>query len=112
MSGVGARAPEIPLNHGFELLESAGLNVELPFQIGTHLVLQIGTHLALQIGTHLALHMVDLSKGERALSDDTPGFVGICVIADDPGRDHKRGDEEAVRGGTACGDEPGLQSLQ
>ena len=96
MSGVGARALEISANHRLELLESAGLDVELPFQIGTH----------------LALHLVNLPKGEHTLTDDTPGFVGICVIADDLGSNHKRGDEEAVPGGTACGDEPGLQSLQ
>ena len=69
MSGVGSRALEISANHRLELLESAGLDVELSFQIGTH----------------LALHLVDLPKGDHALIDDTPGFVGICVVADDLG---------------------------
>ena len=77
-----AKALEISANHG--------LDDELLFQIGAHLV----------------LHLVDLPKGEHALTNDTPGFVGICVIADDLGSDREREDEEAVPGGTACGGEP------
>ena len=33
------------------------------------------TELPLQIRAHLTLHSADLLKGERALTDNTPGFV-------------------------------------
>ena len=96
MSWVGTRTLEIPPNHGLEFLECAGLDVELP----------------LEVGTHLALHLIDLPKGEHALPDNAPGLVGIRVIADDLGSNHECGYEEAVPGGTASGDKPRLQSLQ
>ena len=96
MSRIGTRTLEVPPNHRFELLERARLDVELP----------------LQVGAHLALHLVDFPKGEHTLADYTPRLVGVCVIADDLGSNHKRGDEEAVPGGAASGDEPRLQSLQ
>jgi hypothetical protein len=41
---VGTWTFEILPNHGLELLECAGLNVELPFKVGAH----------------LAFHLVDL----------------------------------------------------
>jgi hypothetical protein len=56
--------------------------------------------------------LVDLSESKHTLTNDTPGLVGVGVIADDLGSNHKSRDEEAVPGGTARGDEPGLQSLQ
>ena len=42
-----------------KLLESVRPDAELP----------------LQIRAHLALHLADLLKGERALTDNAPGFV-------------------------------------
>jgi hypothetical protein len=96
VSRVGSRTLEIPPNHGLELLQGTGLDIELP----------------LEVRAHLPLHLVDLPKGEHTLTDDTPGLVGVGVIAYDLGGNHKRRDEEAVPGGTASGDEPGLQSLQ
>jgi len=96
MSWVGARTLEIPPNHRLEFLKCAGLDVELP----------------LEIGAHLALHLVNLPKSKHALTDNTPGLVGIGIIADDLGSNHECGYEEAVPGGTASGDEPRLQSLQ
>jgi hypothetical protein len=61
-----------------EVLERAGLDVELPFQVGAHLM----------------LHLVDLLKGKHILTNDTPGLVGISVITDDLGSNHEGRDEE------------------
>ena len=96
MSRIGSWSLEVPPNHRFELLDCAGLDIEQPLEIGAYLV----------------LHPVDLPKSERALADDAPGLVGVGVIADDLGSNHECGDEQTVAGGTACGDKPGLQSLQ
>jgi hypothetical protein len=96
VSGVGTRTFEIPPNHGLELLECAGLDIELP----------------LKVGTHLALHLVDLPKGKHTLTNNTPGLVGIGVIAYDLGSNHECRDEKAVSGGPASGDESRLESLQ
>ena len=93
---VGARTLEVPPDHRLKLLKCSGLYVELP----------------LQVGAHLALHLVDLPERKHSLTDDAPRFVGVCVIADDLGSNHKGRDEQAVPGGTARGDEPCLQSLQ
>jgi hypothetical protein len=55
MSRVGTWTFEILLNHGLELLECAGLNIELPFQVGAH----------------LSFHLVDLLReGEGVDKDD------------------------------------------
>ena len=96
MCRVGSGSLEILTNHRFELLECARLDIQLP----------------LKVGTHLSFHLVDLPERKHTLADDTPGLVGVCVIADDLGGNHKRGDEEAVPGGAASGNEPSLQSLQ
>ena len=80
---VGSGSLEILTNHRSELLECAWLNIQLP----------------LKVGTHLSFHLVDLPERKHTLANDTPGLVGICVIADDLGGNHKRGDEEAVPGG-------------
>ena len=93
---VGTGTLEVLANHRFKLLEGARLDVELP----------------LKVGTHLSFHLVNLPKGKHTLADDAPGLVGVCVIADDLGGNHKLGDEEAVPGGTSGGNEPSLQSLQ
>jgi hypothetical protein len=93
---VGPRSLEVLTNHRFKLLEGARLDIELP----------------LKVGTHLPFHLVNLPERKHTLADDTPGLVGICVIADDLGGNHKCGDEEAVSGGTPSGNEPSLQSLQ
>jgi hypothetical protein len=45
--------------------------------------------LPLQIETHLSFHVVDLPKGEHALTDNTPGLVGVGFIADDLGSMNK-----------------------
>jgi hypothetical protein len=96
MSRVGTWTFEIPPNHGLEFLERAGLDVELPFQVGTH----------------FALHLVNLPKGKHTLTNDAPGLVGISIIADDLGSNHECRDEETVAGGTASSDKPRLESLQ
>ena len=96
MSGVGARTFEVPPNHSHEFLECAGLDIELP----------------LQVGTHLPLHLVDLPKGKHTLTDDTPRLVRVSVIAYDLGSNHKSRDKKAVPGGPASGDESRLESLQ
>ena len=95
MSWVGTWTFEIPLNHELKFLECVGLDVELPFQVGAH----------------LSLHLVNLPKGKHTLTDDTPGLVGVGIIADDLGSNHKCRDEEAVPGGTMSGDKPRLESL-
>jgi len=41
MSWVGTWTFEIPPNHVLEFLQCARLNVELPFQVGTHLALYL-----------------------------------------------------------------------
>jgi hypothetical protein len=51
---VGSRALEVLPNRGLELLECAGLGVELPLEAGACLV----------------FHLVDLPKGEYTLTDD------------------------------------------
>jgi hypothetical protein len=94
--GVGAQTLEVLPDHQFEVLKCCGVYVKLP----------------LQVGAHLTLHLVDLPERKHSLTDDAPGFVGVCVIADDLGSNHESRDEQAVPGGTASGDEPCLQSLQ
>lgn len=56
--------------------------------------------------------MIHLPQREHALSNDTPGFVGIGVVADDLGGDHERRDEEAVTGRTPGGRESGFETLE
>ena len=56
MSRVGTWTFEIPPNHGLEPLERTGLDVELPFQVGTH----------------FALHLVDFAESEKTLGNDGP----------------------------------------
>jgi hypothetical protein len=65
---------EIPANHRLEFLERAGFNIKLPFEVRAH----------------FALHLVDLAKGEHALTDDAPGLVGVGIITDDLRGNHKR----------------------
>ena len=48
--------------------------------------------------------------GKRSLTDNAPGFVVVCVIADDLRSNRERGDEQAVPGGTAHGNGPHLRS--
>jgi len=96
MSRVGTWTFEILPNHGLELLERAGLDVELPFEVGAH----------------LAFHLVNLPKGKHTLTNDTPGLVRVSIIADDLGSNHECRNEKAVAGGTASGDKPRLESLQ
>ena len=67
MCRVGSGSLEILTNHRFELLECAQLDIQLP----------------LKVGTHLSFHLVDLSECKHTQADDTPGPVGMCVIADD-----------------------------
>lgn len=43
----------------------------------------IDVELSLQVGVHLALHLVDLPECKHSLTDDAPGSVGVCVIADE-----------------------------
>ena len=95
MSRVGTWTFEIPPNHGLEFLERAGLDVELPFEVGAH----------------FPLHLINLPKGKHTLTDDAPGLVRIGIIADDLGSNHKCRDEQAVAGGTTSGDESRLESL-
>jgi hypothetical protein len=78
--GIGAWTFKILADHGLELLESTGFDVELPFQVGAH----------------LTLHLVDFPKSKHTLTDDTPGFVGVSVIADDLGSNHEGRYKEAM----------------
>ena len=80
MSRVGTWIFEILPNHGLELPEHAGLGVELPFEVGAHLV----------------FHLVNLPKGKHSLANDTPEFVGVSVIADVLGSNRECRDEKAV----------------
>jgi len=93
MSRVGTWIFEILPNHGLELLERAGLDVELPFEAGAH----------------LAFHLVNLPKGKHFLANNTPGFVGVSIIADVLGSNRECRDEKAVAGGTTSGDKPCLE---
>lgn len=67
MSQVGTWTFEIPPNHGFEFLECVGLDVELPFEVGSHFV----------------LHLVNLLEGKCIPIYNTLGRVGINIVADD-----------------------------
>jgi hypothetical protein len=96
VSRIGTRSLEVLPNHGLELLERARLHVQLP----------------LEVRTHLPLHLVDLPERKHPLTDDAPGLVGVGVIAYDLGSNHESRNEQPVAGGTASGNEPGLQSLQ
>jgi len=93
---VGTGPLEVLTNHRFKFLEGARLDIELP----------------LKVGTHLSFHLVNLPKGKHTLTNNTPGLVGVSIIADDLGSNHKCRDEKAVTGGTASGDESRLESLQ
>jgi len=96
VSWIGSWTLEIPADHRLKFLECVGLDVELPFEVGAH----------------FSLHLVDLLEGKHAPTDDAPGLVRVCIVADDLGSNHEGGDEEAVPRGTACGNKPRLQSLQ
>ena len=70
-SRAGTWTLEIPPNHGLEFPECAGLDVRLPFEVGAQ----------------FAYHRVDLLEGKRALTNNTPGLVGISNIAE-PNQKH------------------------
>ena len=74
VGGVGPEALEVSAHLLLELLEGAGLDVELPFEVGAH----------------FPLHLVALPEGEHALADDGPGLVRVGVVADDLEGDHER----------------------
>ena len=80
------------------------------FELGK--CLECDVEMRLQVRAHLELHLVDLPESELTLTGNKPRLVGVSVIADDLGSNHKCRDEEAVPRGTACGDEPLLQSPQ
>ena len=67
------------MDREFEPLESARLNVELPFQVRTHLV----------------FYLVDV-KGALTPADDIPGPIKIGLATGVLRNDHERGDGEAV----------------
>ena len=96
MCRVESESLEILTSHRFELLGCARLDIQLP----------------LKVGTHIPFHLVDLPKRKHTLADNTPGHVGIWVIADDLGGDHKCRGEKVVPGGAASGNGPSLESLQ
>lgn len=60
-------------DHQFKFYKCGGFDIELPFQVGAHLL----------------FHLVDLPKHKHSLTDNTPGLVGVSVIADDLGSNHK-----------------------
>jgi len=54
---------------------------------------RIDIELPLQVGAHLSFHLVDLPERKHALADDTPRLVGIRVVANDLGGEHKCGNK-------------------
>jgi hypothetical protein len=94
--GPPARAGEDGGDLGGELVEDGAVDVELP----------------VEVRAHLALYLVDLAEREHALADDGPGLVRVRVVADDLGRDHERGQEEAVARRAAGGREALLEALE
>ena len=74
---------------GFEFSEFLGLDMEGPFEIGTH----------------LALHSVDLAETEDASTNATLGFVGVLVFVYDLGGDEEGRDKEVMTAGSATGGE-------
>jgi hypothetical protein len=89
-------APEVALDHGFEIREDGVIECEFP----------------LEIRTHLPLHLVDLPQVEHALGDNRPGLVAVDVVADDFRGDHEGGDEEAVARAAAGSGKAGLEALE
>ena len=51
-------------------------------------------------------------RGRHTLSNNTPGFVEVSIIAYDLGSDHECRVEETMAAGTMCGNKPCLKSLQ
>ena len=49
---------------------------------------------------------------EHTLANNAPRLVGIGVVANDLGGDHKRGDEKAVTRRALCGGEASLEALK
>ena len=72
----------------------------------------VDAKLPFQVVAQFAFHPVDLSRREHVLRDDTPRFVRIGVIADDPAREHERGYEESMARGAFRGGETRLEALQ
>ena len=56
VSRVGAQTVQVPPKYQFELPQCAGFDAQLPFEVGV-----------------LVFHLVDLPKGENALTDDPGG---------------------------------------
>lgn len=69
----GGSSAKIATNFPLELLQVLGVDVQVP----------------LEVTAHLALHLIDLLEGEHALAHDTPGLVGVRVVADDFRRNHE-----------------------
>jgi len=57
-----------------KITECGGIDVELP----------------LQVGAHLMSHLVDLPECKHALANDTPRLVGISIVADYLGEHESR----------------------
>lgn len=66
VDGVGPRALVVPADHSLELFQGGGVDVQLPFKIAAH----------------FSLHLVDLSQSKHTLTNNTPGLVGVGVVAD------------------------------
>jgi hypothetical protein len=68
---------EIMAYAALKVAQRRGVNVQLP----------------LQVGAHLPLHLVDLAERKHALANDAPGLVGVRVVTDYLGGQHKSGNK-------------------
>jgi hypothetical protein len=62
---MGTTAGKIALDTILKVVQRQGINVELP----------------LQVGAHLLFHLIDLPKSKHCLPHDTSQFVRIGVVA-------------------------------
>ena len=88
--GVGTSLGTVHLaDFLLKALELGAVDVEDPFEVAAH----------------LALHLVYLLERVEILADDAPRLVGVGVVADNLGGNHKSRDEEAVARGATGGGE-------
>jgi hypothetical protein len=50
-----------------------------------------------RLPAHFEFQLVDLMQLKHALADDSPGLVGICVVAYDLGGNHEGRDEQLAK---------------
>jgi hypothetical protein len=96
VGGIWTWTVEVFLDHRLERFQGLRVDIEFPFEITTH----------------LPFHLVDFAKIEHSLGDDSPGFVGVGIVAHDLRCDHIGGNIEPVTGRAASSGETSFEALE